>query len=166
MPMTHVEAPKRASLLAAQRTAEELRVRFGAKRSLRHCALKIALARRARSRRSFVYWTEVSRLVETRPLGVEEVDAATTAELIAGLAGSFAILADNAELHRLAYLLNLVSRNAREAGVGLPLGRFWFFEDGTKRSGSRRRRPAASPPDRDSQPSRIRSSDDQRRITP
>jgi len=59
-----VKLPKRPSLSEAQRVAATLREEFGAERALKRCAQECALARRARSRKRYMFWAEVTKIVE------------------------------------------------------------------------------------------------------
>jgi len=114
-----VKLPKRPSLSEAQRVAATLREEFGAERALKRCAQECALARRARSRKRYMFWAEVTKIVEasadatSREGGEHDaLEVLATVERISELAGAFATMALDAGLPRIAQLLTLARAHA------------------------------------------------------
>ena len=106
--------PKSPSLSKALLTAEALCKEFGVDRSRKRCSQELALARRARSRQRFEFWSEVSQFIDTNARRAEPPasEPAAVAEQIADLAETFAAMAQNGNLPRLAHLLNLARTHA------------------------------------------------------
>ena len=108
----------------ARQTAEALCEEVGVAQSLKRCARELALARRARSRRRFEFWTEIARLVEANVQWAEMHEANATANAAAQAKGAaqakavaeliepFEDLAQRASLPRLAHLLALARAHA------------------------------------------------------
>lgn len=114
-----LKMPKRPSLTDAHARARSLRAESGRTRALRRCAQECALARRARSRKRFAYWTEVARIVEDSLAVAAPAapDRAETAQSIAQLAAPLVGVAGNAGYLQIARLLAIASAHAAQVAA-------------------------------------------------
>lgn len=120
-----IRIPRRPAPSEVERTAFALCQQYGIAIAHKHCAKELALARRSRSRRRYMFWQEVAEKIDaqesrTQELGQQSavgLDAVAAAKAIAQLASALELLARRSNLPALARLVSLARAEAEIAAT-------------------------------------------------